>query len=107
MNSGLRPGAKGEPLPDDVFVIRLGKPSTDALALQKAHESHFALSTADEQSELQSLSVWARDLTSAEQARELMGENKAAYQLALHLNVDAIRAIHAKTMQTMVALNVV
>jgi hypothetical protein len=69
----------------------------DALESHRAHESHFSLSTPDEQSELQSLSVWVKDLTPAEKARELMGANRVAYRLALHLNVDDIRAIRIAT----------
>src|SRR5262249_50849171 len=49
-------------------------------------------STEDRQEDPPRLSVWAEQLTRAEQAWRLMGE-KAHYRLALRLNVDAVRTL--------------
>lgn len=93
MTTSILPGSKGEPLPNKIVVIRLAKLSTDSSDLHRAHPSHFSLSTADEASELQALSVWARDITPPATARALMGENRAAYRLALHLKTEDIRSV--------------
>jgi hypothetical protein len=93
MTSTLRPGPKGTPVPAGVIVLRLAKLSKDAIESRRANETHFSLSTDDEESGLQSLTVWARLLTSAIKARELMGDHKASYRLALYLSVDEIRAV--------------
>jgi hypothetical protein len=94
MENKIIPGKKGEPLQSNIIVVRLAKYSSGSVEGKKAHETHFSLSTADELSELQSLSVWVRELTPPEQARMLMGQNRDTYKLALHLNVDNIRAIN-------------
>src|SRR6266545_1749485 len=77
---GLRPGQQGARLPSGVSVLRLAPLSSDALETPKASVAHFILSTDDKASALQSLTVWAKDLTPAKTAREFMGENKAAYR---------------------------
>ncbi len=93
MNDSVIPGNKGECLPDIIVVVRLAKPSMDSLESNRAQASHFSLSSADEATELQSLSVWAREITPLEIARELMGANRAEYRLALSLTVKDIRSI--------------
>ena len=103
----LQPGQEGERLPDSVIVLRLGVLSKDAQLAPRANETHFTLSSDDKASKLQSLSVWAEELTSAEAARELMGENSAEYRLVLYLNVDDIRAIRHPPDSTEALLDVV
>lgn len=93
MTDSLEPGTTGTPLPRGVTVLRLAKLSMGILESRRAHESHFSLSSDDEKSELKSLSVWAKDLTASQKARELMGESRFAYRLVLYLNVDNIRSI--------------
>jgi hypothetical protein len=93
MTNSIQPGSTGTPLPGGIIVLRLSRLSKDFLESQQPSESAFILSTDDENSELKALSVWAKDLTPAEKARELMGEKRAAYRLILHLNVDEVRAI--------------
>jgi len=93
MTSSIRPGPTGTPLPSGMIVLRLARLSKDGLELQSAHESHFALSTDDEAGDLKSLSVWAKNLTAARQARELMGEKRTVYRLVLSLNVDTVRSV--------------
>lgn len=59
ITSNVRP----ENSADSVDLPSISESSPTNQAFQKqARSPHFALSTADEQSELQSLSVWARDL---------------------------------------------
>jgi hypothetical protein len=89
----LQPGQRGERLPDGIIVLRLAKPSSASSDAPRAHESNFSLSSDDEVSELQSLSVWVIDLTPVKRAREFMGELRAQYRMALYLNVNDIRAI--------------
>lgn len=94
MTDVIVPGQKGEPLLAGVIVVRLAKPSFIADETLQAHPLHFELSSADKASELQSLSVWAKELTPPEIARNLMGEKRAEYGLALYLNVDDVRDIN-------------
>jgi hypothetical protein len=89
MTDALRPGPKGTPLPGGTVVLRLAIPSKD----QMVSEVSFELSSEDKASDLQSLTVWAEDLTPADRARALMAKNKAAYRLVLFLNTSDIRAI--------------
>ncbi len=88
MSNNLRPGQKGERLPGGIVVVRLSKGVFD---LASAHASQFDLSTADKESDLQALSVWAIELTPVEKARDLMGDKRADYRAALHLNVNDVR----------------
>ncbi len=104
--SPLPKGKKNEPLPDSEMVMRLLKllSTTDS----KVAPNEFELSTADELSELKSISVWAERLTSSEQAREFMGEKKLAYTHYCSLNVAQIRAIRPDPEnEEIISLNVV
>ena len=103
----VQPGEKGTPLPDGSSVIRLAKLSSQTLETLQAHESNFSLSTEDEESELQSLSVWERSLTPPRKARELMGPNRDQYRLALNLEVNEIRALNLLQLLSVLALDVV
>jgi hypothetical protein len=89
MINALRPGPKGTPLPGGTIVLRLAVLSKD----QKPSAYSFELSSDDKKSDLKSLTVWAEELTSAEKARDLMGEKKADYRFVLYLDTDDIRAI--------------
>lgn len=93
MASNLSQGDTGTPLPRDIIVVRLGIPTKDG----GADASHFVLSTDDMASKLQSLSVWAKDLTPPEKGRELMGETRVKYLVALHLLVSDIRSIEEQS----------
>jgi hypothetical protein len=104
-NPDLRPGQHGERLPDQVIVLRLASLPSDGIP--RATPEHFNLSSEDKASELQSLTVWAKDLTPAKKAREFMGEKKALYRVILYLNVDHIRAIRVPSAPTEALLDVV
>lgn len=92
MDDRLRPGIKGERLPDGEEVFRLQKVSSkDASLTGKALPTHFELSTDDKKATPPSLSVWASDLTSPQQARVIRGVEAA--RLVLYLNVDQIRSL--------------
>jgi hypothetical protein len=90
MQDRLRPGSKGEPLPEGQTVFRLGKPTKDGFV---ASPVHFELSTKDEQSELQALSVWVEGLTTVQQSLEFIESNREALRLVLYLSVDTVRGI--------------
>lgn len=107
MIDSIQPGSLGAPVPDNVTIVRLGKPMMDTLESHMAHEAHFSLSSEDEATSLQSLSVWVVDLTPPEKAQELMGANRATYRLALHLNTTAVRAIRLADDAPFHPLNVV
>ncbi|MFN8495730.1 MAG: hypothetical protein U0350_49520 [Caldilineaceae bacterium] len=94
-------------MPGGITVLRLAKLSKDIIESRRANETHFSLSTEDEKSELQSLTVWIKQLTSAITARELMGETKSAYGVVLYLNVDDVRAIRVSEDFLTAPLNVV
>jgi len=94
MTDNLSCGEKGEPVPAGLVVVRLAKLSMDAEETGRAHESHFTLSTEDQNSELKSLSVWVRALTPPHVAREFMEAKKQDYRLVLNLNVDDIREVN-------------
>jgi len=96
MASCLKPGGKRKPLPPHEFVFRLAKFPKDFEETGKASPAAFELSTDDERSELQSISVYATSLTTPVQARELMEEKKPSYRLALHLKTERIRATRPK-----------
>jgi len=89
MTTSLHAGETGTPLPDDAFVLRLIKISKDGMAL----ETHFAVMNKDDNPPLYSISVWAENLTTPLQAREFMGENKAAYMKYCRLSVTRIRTL--------------
>lgn len=82
-------GAKGRPLPDGAVVIRLAKPTFGG----KVDQSAFTPSTKDKEADLKSVSVWNEALTTEEQAREFMGDNKHEYSLAPRLPAARIRAL--------------
>lgn len=92
MMDPVRPGQDGEPLPAGEWVLRLAVISKDFLETGRASPKAFELSTEDKQGTPPRLSVWAERLTTPRQAWALVGE-RPEYQLALRLNVDAIRAL--------------
>lgn len=93
MTEPLTPGQTGEPLPSGEIVFRLAKHSKDSLETGKVSAAQFILSESDETSYLKSLSVWAKELTTPQQAQAFMTSNREAYVLAAYLDVDTVRAI--------------
>lgn len=90
MRQSLQPGQQGQPLPSGEDVLRLLRVSKDG----RASQTSFTLSEEDKRSALQSLSVFARRLTTPYQALALMEpEKQAVYSLYALLSVDAIRAL--------------
>ena len=83
-------GKQGERLPEGENVLRLLKKTTKD---GNVSPDEFELSTQDKNSALQSVSVWAEQLTTPEQAREFMGDKKDAYSWYCSLRVDTIRAL--------------
>lgn len=94
MTYELRQGQQGEPLPDGSRCFRLGYTQSEAPEDLIADAAHFALSTEDKGSKLQTLSVYVTALISSQRARELMTGAASKYRIALHLNVDDIRRVH-------------
>jgi hypothetical protein len=96
MSGLLVRGEHGASIPERTDLVRLAKSAKDTVETFRANETHFHLSTEDQETPLQSLSVWASDLTSPLIARELMGATKASYRIALVLNVDDIRKLRVE-----------
>lgn len=89
MKDNILPGSTGEPLPNNVNVIRLIRLSNDG----RASDVDFELSSEDKSSALQSLSVWEESLTTPFQARFLIGEKYDSYEAYCLLNTDVIRSL--------------
>jgi hypothetical protein len=89
----IQRGQHSDPLPDSIDVVRLADPAKDTSQTNRAHETHFELSSKDKESPLQSLSVWASELTPPLVARTFMGPTGRKYTLALHLDVSEIRRL--------------
>ncbi len=89
MTEQLQAGETGVPLPEGEIVFRLIKASKDGYAL----ETHFSLTSADEENSLKAISVWAETRTTPEQARVFMGERTLSYEVFCRLNVDRVREL--------------
>ncbi len=85
------PGADWESLPSEEWVARLAVASKDAES-GKANPVAFELSSRDEAETRPRLSVWAKSITSYEQAWQLMGANQK-YCFAFCLKPSDIRSI--------------
>lgn len=86
----LKPGNKGEPLPPDEVVIRLAMMEPSRYAeTGEVDAAAFTLSDDERDSDDKWISVWAKELTTPEQARSFMSRGQA-YRLALYLRVSAI-----------------
>jgi hypothetical protein len=94
MTDNITRGEKGEPIPAGLIVVRFASAAMDTEETKRAHESHFSLSSKDEESELKSLSVWVRALTPPHIAIKFMPDNKTKHPFILNLNVDDIRGIN-------------
>jgi len=93
--STLRPGKEGDPLPCGTLVFRISESrNTNFVALEerKALPGMFELSTQEKNSEHKRLSIWAEELTIADQAWDFMGK-KPKYTTAACIRVDKIRAV--------------
>jgi hypothetical protein len=89
------PGDDGAPLPANTWVMRIGKKThLNHVALErcKALPGMFEFSSADKNSPRKRLSVWAEDLTIADQAWAIMG-SKPDKTVVACLSVDAVREI--------------
>jgi hypothetical protein len=96
--STTHPGKDGDPLPNGALIFRIGKnthASPAAIEQRKALPAMFELSSEDKESPGQRLSIWAEELTIADQAWDFMGANPARTIVAC-LNVDKVRAIQAQ-----------
>ena len=103
MTNFLEPAETGTPLPAGEIVFRLLKASKDGMAL----ETHFALSEEDKNASLPALSIWPLRLTTPEQARSFLSEDKqGSYRLYALLSVDQVRELTASDLTDPV-LNVV
>jgi hypothetical protein len=89
MTNPLRAGEKGQLLPDEELVLRL---ITKTTSEGKVSPTEFELSTEDKRFDPPLLSVWARQLTTPEQALGFL-TNRDACQFFSVLPVDDIRAL--------------
>lgn len=103
MNERLQPGNRGEPLPAGETVLRFLKASLHG----RVTDAAFELTTLDKTSPLQSLSVWAARLTSPEQAREFLGDQKDASLFYCLLGVEEIRSLRLSPESPVTPLDVV
>ena len=79
-------------MPAGEWVLRVAVLDAEFQASGRASPAAFELSSEDKKGVPPRLSVWVERLTTPAQAWSLMGENPD-YQLALRLNVDAIRSL--------------
>src|SRR2546429_814409 len=85
-------GTAGEPLPDEDFVLRLGRLPKDLLEERRASPNWFELSEEDKAQEPPKLSVFCDRLTTPEQAWNLLA-NKESYVAYGRLNVADVRHV--------------
>lgn len=91
----LRPGPDGEQLPPNTFVFRIGKAvhlSPVAIRNGRPLPGMFELSSEEKATIEKRLSVWAEELTVADEAWEIMKKNPANTVVAC-LNTNVIRTI--------------
>ena len=91
----LQPGSDGEPLPPNTLIFRIGRDVHASAALLERREvlpGLFELTDEDKNSPGMRLSVWAEELTVADQAWDFMG-SKPKNTLVVCLNVDDVRGI--------------
>jgi Protein of unknown function (DUF2934) len=91
----LQPGSDGEPLPPNTLIFRIGRDVHANAALLERREvlpGLFELTDEDKNSPGMRLSVWAEELTVADQAWDFMG-SKPKNTLVVCLNVDDVRGI--------------
>jgi hypothetical protein len=93
--STLRPGKDGDPLPCGTLVFRISETkhvNFVAMGERKALPGMFELSSPEKRSEHKRLSIWAEELTVADQAWDFMGKNPK-HTVAACTDVDRIRVI--------------
>lgn len=91
----LQPGKDGEPLPPNTLVFRIGKNvhvNASLMERQQVLPGLFELTDEDKNSPGMRLSVWAEELTVADQAWDFMG-SKPKNTIVACLNTDDVRAI--------------
>ncbi len=91
----LQPGSDGDPLPPHTLIFRIGSDaqvSDAAIERGEVPPGLFELSSDDKKSEGKRLSVWAEELTVADQAWDFMGA-KPKNTLVACLNTDDARGI--------------
>jgi hypothetical protein len=94
MDHQLRPGQKGEPLPEGEVVFRLGKTPKDfSIGSSRINPEAFELSSKDEKADIPSLTVWAERLTTREQALDFIESKREAVRCIIFLGVDQIRSL--------------
>jgi hypothetical protein len=93
--STLRPGKEGDPLPCGTIVFRISESRNVnfvAMEERRALPGMFELSTPEKKSKHKRLSIWAEELTVADQAWDFMGKNPK-HTVAACSDVGRIRAI--------------
>src|SRR3954451_22975117 len=93
--STLHPGNDGDPLPSGALVFRISERrhvNFVGLEERRALPGMFELSSPEKKSEHKRLSIWAEELTVADQAWDFMGKNPK-HTVAACSDVDRIRAI--------------
>lgn len=93
MKKSLSSRSNGSRLPPEEIILRLARVPKDFESTGKASPAAFELSSGDESSVLQLLSVYARRLTTPNQARVLMDEKMAEYRLALFMKTECVRSV--------------
>lgn len=91
----LSPGEDGDPLPANLLVFRIGKGvklSPEALRNRRAMTLMFEPSTQDKNSPRKGISIWAEELTVADQAWAIMGA-KPDNTVVACLQTSAIESI--------------
>jgi hypothetical protein len=91
----LQPGSDGDPLPSGTLIFRIGRDVHASAALLQRREvlpGLFELTDDDKNSPGMRLSVWAEELTVADQAWDFMGA-KPKNTLVVCLNADDARSI--------------
>lgn len=94
----LQPGSDGDPLPPHTLIFRIGsnvQVSTATIESGEVPPGLFELSSEDKKSEGKRLSVWAEELTVADQAWDFIG-SKPKYTIVACLTTDDVRGIEPR-----------